>query len=220
MASEYIKTLYGGDGLVASVEIDAASGGASAVNARVGNVSARGDAVSYLYAPAALPMPVDASYQTADGRYANVDFTEKMNREIIKISNLASGSYTVTFGQTVVGTFTDAELAQGVNIAALNTNPGQIQAQGVLDLNIQKYNAVTSLRNLASNIWTLRQAKMYEGKTDAEIEAWIGANQQATNYFIYRAQESAWKATVASSENQARALAQPNAYEVAIAKQN
>ena len=114
--------------LVASVEIDATSGSNKTDNASVTDVNATSSSVSYTYLANAIPLYVGSSgYKYTEGY--GVDITNNMNKEIIKVTNLDEGTYTVSMDSVEIGTFTNKELAVGVNIAALGKNPAQIQAK-------------------------------------------------------------------------------------------
>ncbi len=120
------------DEIVAAVDIDAKTGNSVTDGATVSNLNASSNGVSYSYLADALPM-----YAKADGYVFTegfgVDITNTMNKEIIKVTGLDAGTYTITMDGTVVGRFTADELAAGVNIAILENNPGQIQSKGLYD---------------------------------------------------------------------------------------
>ena len=59
--------------------------------------------------------------------------TEALNEEPLKVTGLAVGRYKLTIDSDEVGTFSEAELAQGVNLAILDT-PMSKQAMNVRDL--------------------------------------------------------------------------------------
>ena len=64
-------------------------------------------------------------------RSSNV--TETLNQEPLRVTGLKSGRYKLTIDGEVAGTWSDAELARGVNLAVLST-PMSNQAMGVRDL--------------------------------------------------------------------------------------
>ena len=128
---------------VASVEIDASTTSVNAENAEVSDVNASSSFVSYEYLPKALPLYAEA----AGYKYVKdfgVDITNTMNREMIKVSNLADGIYSVKMDDTEIGKYTDDELLNGINIAELANNPGQIQSKNTFDI-------VTKIGDLESN---------------------------------------------------------------------
>ena len=70
-----------------------------------------------------------------------------INQEIIRVPGLASGNYVVKIDGVTMGTYTSMQLALGVNIAEIQANPAQKQAQKVYDI----------VRSMASANSTLNQ---------------------------------------------------------------
>ena len=113
----------GGD--VAGVKIDAAENTADASNASVKDLETTNASVSYTYKPNALPLAADSVYRQAETYFP---VTEELNREIIQISGLEDGIYDIKMNGELVMRATAAQLADGVNIADKENNPGQQQA--------------------------------------------------------------------------------------------
>lgn len=142
--------------LVASVEIDALTNSAKADNATVENVNASATSVSYTYNPKALPLYAGSKgYKYVKGY--DVDITNNMNREIIKVTNLDEGTYTISMDGVAVGTFTSEELAAGVNIAELANNPGQIQAKNAFAFKDTRLNTENSYRGITNTEMSIRR---------------------------------------------------------------
>ena len=120
------------DDVVAKVEINVASKEANAETATVSDLAVSATKVSYTYLPKALPMYAKASgYEFAE-KYG-VDITNTMNREIIKVVGLDAGNYTIKMDGKTIADVTAEQLSQGVNIACLENNPGQIQSKALYD---------------------------------------------------------------------------------------
>lgn len=83
---------------------------------------------------AALPCPVEKNAAPALGY---VPFADELNREILAITGLASGSYTLSIDATPIGTWTETEFAQGINLASISNTPQAKQAAEVLELIMQ-----------------------------------------------------------------------------------
>ncbi len=130
---------------VADVTIDI-NGQATAANATVTNVNRSGNTVSYTYLANALPLSANSYYKNVD----NLDgiAMADMNKEIIRVSGLVAGNYTIKMDGVSLGTFSAAELAAGVNIAELANNPGQVQAQQVYNYVNKKASAESTLNRL------------------------------------------------------------------------
>ena len=142
--------------LVASVEIDAASGSSKTDNADIENVTASKSNVAYTYSPKALPLYAGSvGYMYVKGY--DVDITNNMNREIIKVTNLDEGTYKITMDGTEVATFTADELAAGVNIAELANNPGQIQAKNAFSYRYTRVDTENSYRGITNTEMYIRK---------------------------------------------------------------
>ncbi len=142
--------------LVASVEINAANGSNKADNATVSDVKATSSSVSYTYLPKALPLYAGSvGYKYVKGY--GVDIINNMNREIIKITNLDDGDYTISMDGTEIGTFSAQQLAEGVNIAELENNPGQIQAKNAFSYKETRRATENSYRSITNTEMYIRK---------------------------------------------------------------
>ncbi len=148
MAYQIIKQ-QGGKSDVASVSIDAANGTATADNADVKVTSNSTQRVEYMYTPYSSPLAYTADYIKWENEW-KVPLTEDLNREIIKVTNLADGNYNVLLnGAKIDGTFTAADLANGINIATLSQNPNQTAAAASFETLRDKLNRESEYRNIA-----------------------------------------------------------------------
>jgi lysophospholipase L1-like esterase len=151
MAEQLLKA-WDARPVVAAVAIDL-SGVAPAVSSvehsRVSELSA-GDGVSWTQLDRALPLPFaewerverDGSSVSLVIRYSDV--TAALNEQPLKVTGLREGAYTLRIDGAAVGTFRSAELAEGVNLAVLDT-PMARQAKQVHDLGFA-HNAVRQAR--------------------------------------------------------------------------
>ncbi len=232
MAAEIIENIYKSNGLVASVEVDTAEKVYKATNANVSNLNVTDECITYTYNPKAVPMGVDSKnitesvsgngYSDAEEAYPEfIDFTDKMNREIIKVTGLAEGSYNVAFDGEVIATFTAEELAKGANIATIPSNPGQIKGKAVIDSFMKNYWTQIKVRRCEVLFRTLKKEGLY-GADKQMITAWVNTTYPNNagwesfltlyeDYDIYKAQ---WDRL----ERNAYKLAQPGTYEVTISK--
>lgn len=104
----------------------------NAQNATVSDLKVSTTGASYKYLANALPLPANADYKKGNA-LEKVDLTS-LNREIIRVEGLASGNYAIKIDGVKLGTYTAAQLAQGVNIAEIANNPAQVQSQAVHQL--------------------------------------------------------------------------------------
>lgn len=150
--------------VVASVDIDAKSKSISCVNSDVTVNNISQTEVSYTYMPKAIPMAYTESYKKWENDW-DCPVTEEINREIIKINSLDSGTYEISFdGKGLSKTYTADELAEGVNIAIDEKNPGQIQAKESFEILREKINHESDYREIALTEQFMRSLlKMSDG---------------------------------------------------------
>jgi lysophospholipase L1-like esterase len=108
--------------LVARVAIDASTKRATAAeNAEVTGLAATEGGLSWTQLDRALPLPVsfeDATVELAQKAGADL---ESLDQQLLAVTGLAAGRYELKIDGQTTGTFTDADLAKGVNFARYNT---------------------------------------------------------------------------------------------------
>lgn len=135
--------------IVASVDIDAKSKTVSCINADVVLNTVGQNNVSYTYTPKAIPIAYTDNYKKWEDDW-KYPITEDINREIIKINSLESGTYKISLdGNELSKAYTSEELAQGINIAVDENNPGQIQAKAAYEIIREKINNENNYRSIA-----------------------------------------------------------------------
>jgi lysophospholipase L1-like esterase len=123
---------WGMPATVSQVEIDATSGQAKTDNASVRDVSTR-DGLAWTATEGSLPFPLDRKDPVTGLVLSATDFDSHANQEILNVRSLVPGQYRLSIDGQIVGTFSDRELDQGVNLAKLDT-PMTQQAAKVRDL--------------------------------------------------------------------------------------
>lgn len=138
MAEQLLKA-WGAPPLVSSVEIDAANKRIAKVeNTEVSGASFTGG-VAWTQLDRALPMPVDMTDPAMALAVNSSGFQESLNRQTLRIRGLSAGKHTLFIDGEVAGTYTDKELAGGVNLARLET-PMWAQAMLVHQLTLERAN--------------------------------------------------------------------------------
>ncbi|MBN8217306.1 MAG: SGNH/GDSL hydrolase family protein [Spirochaetes bacterium] len=144
----YLLKGMGATGTVAEAAIDGASGKAAAqVHCRLSEIQVQGGKLSFTYAAAALPYPV---LPAAEEALKWVPFTQDLNRETLKVSGLADGSYAVRIDGELVQVATAKELAEGINLATNARSPMLKQALKVMDIEEKRHGVAARLRTLAA----------------------------------------------------------------------
>ena len=209
---------------VARIELDYQNGRVlKQENAAVTQNRKEGALLRWSYAPKALPFPVTAETAEADRLF---DFTNRVNREELVVKHLPAGNYDLLAGSRLLGTFSAGELADGVNIAVLDT-PSQQLAQ-------QVFLKVCEGKKIIGDERTVRAVEFFsqvKGKVDpADFQAMekyndaAVANQPANSYGRYqygvykrfRGRDGELRESAQNCFRRAAALASPAAYELTL----
>ena len=143
-------------------------------NCAVSNVRYRNGVLSFDRLDRALPMPID---KRAVPALQLVPLTEDLNRHILKVAGLKAGPYTVSVNGAVIATRSAYDLANGLNLAAVET-PATRQAEEVLAL-VFKKNDLYSERWRKVQLANGPQERLAElDKQIADLEAQIDAARQ------------------------------------------
>jgi hypothetical protein len=117
--------------LVARVEIDAGTKTVvAAADTEASGLAAEGNGLSWTQTDRALPLPLsfeDAEIELAQRAGADI---EGLDRQPLIVTGLPAGRFELKIDGQAVGTFADAELAKGVNLARYRT-PMRWQAYAV-----------------------------------------------------------------------------------------
>jgi hypothetical protein len=216
-----IRNLFKDSGLVAQVDIDANTKTAKTENATVKGLDVADGKILYTYLPKALPMPVTSAYHTADAKY--VPLTDELNREIIKVSGLDDGTYTVKMDGKLLGEYTNAQLEEGVNIAILDNNAGQLQAKVVYDILDKKHQNTLNMRHLDYVKDEFRKYKLFDDLDKrAEYIAKLSGTTYVYDFYVnydsYCQQLPIWQAENKEYLENARKAAIPAEHTVEIIK--
>lgn len=137
MAEQLLKS-WNARPLVSAVTIDGSNG--KVREAEFTKISEMHDGMplSWTETDEALPLPfanmlTENKDKTLDLTIKSSDVTEALNEEPLKITGLPTGQYKLTIDGETAGTFSEAQFAEGVNMATLDT-PMSKQAMTVRDL--------------------------------------------------------------------------------------
>ncbi len=139
MAAALLKA-WNAPAVVSAVELDAAAKRVVKQDNTGVTGAAFGNTLTWSQKDEALPVPVDMRDAVMSLAVRSSDFQETLNRQTLKVTGLAAGKHTLRIDGSEVGTFTDSELAAGVNLSAVRT-PMWDQAARVHALTI-KHNAI------------------------------------------------------------------------------
>jgi len=117
--------------VISAISIDAGAGKVvQADGAVVTNLGATGPTIKWESLESALPLPIDFSDPTIALAIKSSDVIDAIDQETLKITGLSAPKYELRIDYSLVGAFTNDQLAAGVNLATLRT-PMLGQALGV-----------------------------------------------------------------------------------------
>jgi lysophospholipase L1-like esterase len=135
MAESLLEAWHAPD-LVSRVVLDAASGRTvKADNTAIANFK-NDKTLTWTETDNCLPFPIDMTDPLVSLVMKSSDFIKMLNQETLQVQGLTETSYTLAIDGTVVGKFTPAELADGINLASFPT-PMEVQAKQVMALTVQ-----------------------------------------------------------------------------------
>lgn len=177
--------------LVSSVAFDAATGRVTeASNAKVSDIRRRDNGWSFTVLERALPYPVD---EKARDILDAIPLEKDLNQQIVRITGLEGGPYTLLIDGTPVANHSATDWAKGINLAFNRATPQAKQAEKVAQLNETRRQTEVRLRGYACVRWflhhrridpddlaavrTYAETKMnksgyYEGKVPTYLKEW------------------------------------------------
>lgn len=188
---------------VAKVTLDIENDAYEIFNADVEVTNASNTGVTYTYAPNAIPLAAyvdrNVAYPEIHYVYSEADslfpITELLNREMITVKGLDVGNYTIKFideddTEYALGTYSNADLANGINIAINANNPGQIQSIAAFAFQNSRYSndrnyrgQVKAAHNGTSETYTWEQIVAAKDKS-AEYSAKAKAASVPKTYTV------------------------------------
>ena len=205
-------TAQGVSPVVSEVRINAAQGVVeTCANAALTNLASGRTGASFVLRANALPMPVS---EVARAAYDELGVAERLNREVLAVTELVAGRYVLTIDDVEVGSYDAEELAGGVNLAMNERTPQYVQAQAVARRNAELWGEETVLRNHHSARW------FFYGRTDVDdlngLAAYVAAHdpkgyfsQFVPGYISYWPSYRATRAALLAKQQAVYTLAKP-----------
>jgi lysophospholipase L1-like esterase len=139
--AEAILKAWNAPATVTAVEINGAKKRVvHATNTEINGLASHAGALTWKQTDNALPMPYDPSNPVTALVMRCSDFIQALNQEPLRVTGLKAQHYTLKIDDETIGTFTPAQLAEGINLAELST-PMSKQAMTVETLT-EKHNMV------------------------------------------------------------------------------
>jgi lysophospholipase L1-like esterase len=138
MAEQLLKS-WNAPSVVSDVEIDAASGHiAHATNAEVTGVETK-NGLRWSQTDRSLPMPINWKDETLALAVHSSDFVDALDHQMLKVTSLPAGTYTLNIDGSPAGSFSSQDLANGINLVNYPT-PMMEQAAEVHALTLKHNN--------------------------------------------------------------------------------
>lgn len=124
-------------------------------NSKISKIESSANGLSFDYLAKSLPYPLDTIPRSWGNRKkqsdatAVVPFMDEFNREMITVKDLAAGNYQLKIDDQVIGKWSAASLANGINLAGQPNTPQYQQAIQIMDLNEERWEIEKRLRNHA-----------------------------------------------------------------------
>lgn len=138
---------------VADISIDAAKMQIlKAGNCRITGLTATSSGAAFNYLANALPYPLDTiprswgNHKSQAEAMKLVPFMKEFNQESLTVKGLKQGSYDLAIDDEKIGSWTDQQLAAGINMAELTQTPQYQQAIQVRELNEERWDIERRLR--------------------------------------------------------------------------
>lgn len=155
MAYLFLKAQGFAGNKVADMEINASKGKVvKEENCTITDIVKKGSDISFDYLAKSLPYPADTvarnwgmSHPQAEA-FKIVPFVEEMNQEILKVTGLR-GDYKMLIDGEEIGTWTGAQLGEGINLAEIIWTPQYQQALTVMHLNQSRWEIEREFRKYA-----------------------------------------------------------------------
>ncbi|MGI9472470.1 MAG: alpha/beta hydrolase fold domain-containing protein [Rubripirellula sp.] len=192
---------------VALTDIDAANARVrSTENCVVSDLLRTDDGVRFDCLAKSLPFP------TTEFKFDGVvPFDQNLNQEVLRVAKLAAGTYTLNIDDTPVGSFTAAELQNGINLAIHSKTPQYRQAIRVKKLSARSWLKGNGKRHL---VGLLRLMHIRRLATTEEQLAFMksrqrpgkGISQQREAEFIRLLEEDQLDEAIAKSIRESESL--------------
>ena len=225
MAALVLKAL-GETPLVAETVIHADKASAETKNATVTDFRKENGGIRFTYTPACLPYPATGYYKTVDAGLYPV--TDTLNREMLTVSGLADGRYQLKADGKVIGTFSAAQLAKGINLALLAT-PSRKIADEAAKVNGKRHQVIQALRGIKQTDIIAAREKGDPANLESAVaaaEKWLAkqAKSPHVKYYTYvvnkykkdKPDEAKFRKQLPELTAELYKTAKPRAYELAV----
>lgn len=157
-------------------------------NAEIKKFKQRGERyIRFSYQPNSLPVAVPIEVEDADQYFGILD---EISQEILQAEGLNwDKTYTIYMNHVPVGEYTGDELAQGVNLASCDWNPGQVAAKEVEVLNQEWHRISAEYRAVLGDAMD-EEKSISQEDVDAAYLKWKEETKELQNQMYAKARSS------------------------------
>lgn len=156
--------------------------------------------MEFSYQPQSLPLAVPLEVKEAN---EYIGMLEGISRETLQIEGLRPElRYTVYMNRVKIDVFTGAQLAQGVNLASYDWNPGQMAAKDIEVLNQKWHRSSAEYRSVLHRAAREERTASQED-VDAAYKEWYKTTKEQRSQMYETARSSVERACIVEivSEN-------------------
>jgi len=217
MAYQFIKSM-GASPLISkiSIENNLKSSQKSSQNCKILSLNKNPKRLTFEVKEHALPFPIS---ETQKNGAKLVDIDNQLNSQLLSVKGLSNGSYELRIDSQKIATFTNEELAKGVNLAVYIQTPQYQQAMDVKSQLLQlrdlesklrsikfiEYNTYFQLCDTKTELSELKECltPIFKEKTNAYTLT------QLDNYIVFKPQEESIKSKMDEMRLKINELVQP-----------
>jgi len=167
------------------------------------------DSLSFNYLANSLPYPLDTIPRGWGNKRKQADalklipFTKDFNQELLTVKGLKSGNYDLLMDGEKMGAMTDAQFADGVNLAEITATPEYQQAIQIRELNEERWDIE---RRTRMYVWMeydfLKGKGLLHHDTNAAMDTiskyavkdpFVGGNKDNYTRARYKSLRDAWQ---------------------------
>lgn len=195
------------------------------VNCEISSASIENNKATFTVKESSLPFPIVKAQREA---LELIPFVDEMNVELVQVSGLIAGDYKLRIDGELIGSFSNKQLNEGINLATSATTPQYKQAMKVRDVLWEQRAVVAKLRTLKL-IECNAEFQRCPNKTDLSVvevymdSVFSTANYinpyfkgQLKNYLTYKPNEKELEDSAILLREKAQQLVQPIAHTYTI----
>ncbi|MDR3693406.1 SGNH/GDSL hydrolase family protein [Mucilaginibacter sp.] len=233
MAYFFLKAQGLADKPVADISLDVSKKRIlKASNCRISELAVNTDSVTFNYLSNSLPYPIDTIPRGWGNRKKQAEalnlipFTKEFNQETLSVKNLKSGNYNLLIDGEFMGTWTNEQFADDVNMAEITATPQYQQAIQIRELNEERWDIERRLRNYIwmeydflkgkNMLYKDNNAAMDSVKKEAPKNIFVNGNKDNYSRARYKSIRDAWQKEMNVLTDEIYAINKPKIHRITL----